>query len=132
MHNLCRIGLLGAGLALFAGCSAVTSTTNTTADALHSISHGVSVSSRSSSDSTRSDPQSARAAQTRAYVDSQMGQIRREAAAGGGEHIDALAELMDNSNSDQLGVWMQTHYQSLFTQSRTPSQFIQAIRSRRS
>lgn len=114
------------------GCAAVTSTTNTAADALRTAGHGISVSSRSSTNASRGQPQSARAARTRAYVSAEMSQLRREAARGGGEHIDALAELMGGSDRRPLGAWMQQHYTSLFATPKSPAAFVQALQSTRS
>ncbi|WP_353223588.1 DUF3015 family protein [Salinisphaera hydrothermalis] len=114
------------------GCAAVTSTTNTTADALQTAGHGISVSSRSSTNASRGQPQSARAAQTRAYVRSEMAQLRREAARGGGEHIDALAELMGRDNAPALGPWMQKHYNRLFAPQQSTAAFVQNLQSARS
>ncbi|MGB7755597.1 MAG: DUF3015 family protein [Salinisphaera sp.] len=120
-------------LIFLAGCAAVTSTTNTTADALHTVSHGVSVSSRSSTNASRGNPQSARAARTRAYVSIEMSQLRREAAVGGGEHIQALAELMGrNQGNRTLGPWMQQHYDTLFATPRSPAAFIRTLKSAQS
>lgn len=120
-------------LIFLAGCAAVTSTTNTTADAMHTVSHGLSVSSRSSTNVSRGNPQSARAARTRAYVSAEMSQLRREAAAGGGEHIQALAELMGRNQGDRmLGPWMQQHYDTLFATAHSPAAFVQTLKRARS
>ena len=86
--------LFSAALLLLGGCSAFTSTTDTTADIAHTVTHGLSVSSRSTTDSSNSDPDSARNARARVFVNSQMNQLKREAAAGGGENINALADLL--------------------------------------
>lgn len=114
------------------GCAAVTSTTNTTADALQTAGHGISVSSRSSTNASRGQPQSARAAQTRAYVRSEMAELKREAARGGGEHIDALAELLGRNDHPALGSWMQKHYDTLFSTRQSAATFVQNLQSARS
>ncbi|MDA3922458.1 MAG: DUF3015 family protein [Salinisphaera sp.] len=123
-------------LLALSGCAAFTSTTNTAADAAHTITHGVSVSSRSSTNASAGDSSRSASAETRAYMRSQMPEIRREAAAGGGEHIDALARLMNDgtpaASSSDLGRWMQAHYDPLFTTNRSVGSMIGDIRARRS
>lgn len=124
------------GLIALAGCSAITSTTNTTADAAHTVAHGVSVSSRGTTNSAADEPADTPGAQARAYLQSQMPQIRREAARGRGEHIDALARLMSDDaapvDSANLGAWMQAHYDTLFAGHTSAQRLMNDIRARRS
>ncbi|RJS95400.1 DUF3015 domain-containing protein [Salinisphaera sp. Q1T1-3] len=120
----------GIGIAALTGCSALTSTTNTAADGLHTIGHGVSVSSRSSTNASAGKPDAARRAETRAYIRDQHDALRREAAFGGGEHIDALATLIEDTHPDSLGPWMQAHYAQLFS-AETDTKEVAAAVSRR-
>lgn len=124
-----------ASLVALSGCAAFTSTTDTAADAAQTITHGISASIRSTTDVSSGDTSDSTDAETHAYMQSQMPQIRREAAAGGGEHIDALARLMDdqpsNTQSNDLGPWMQSHYDQLFTGDRSVDSMIGDIQSRR-
>lgn len=48
-------------------------------------------------------------------MSSQFAMVRREAAAGGGEHVTALARLMNEPNREAFGAWMQANYAVLFT-----------------
>lgn len=124
-----------AGLALLGltGCSALVSTTNTTADAVHTVTHGLSVSSRSSTNLSKSDAEGAKSARTRAFVESQHLALQREAAAGGGEHIDTLARLIETndavaaSDGQALGQWMQANYRRLFAATNTQDQLIEQL-----
>lgn len=126
-------GVVATGLALvtLSGCSALVSTTNTTADALHTVSHGVSVSSRSTTNVTSGgDADQANAARTREFVASEHAALRREAAFGGGEHIRTLAELVGDDQPTDLGAWMQSHYGQLFGPGMNDNRFIAAVEGR--
>lgn len=48
------------------------------------------------------------------FAESQFALIRREAAAGGGEHLRALAALLDEPDAEAFEAWMQTRYARLF------------------
>lgn len=48
------------------------------------------------------------------FAHSQQLALRREAAAGGGEHIDSLADLLGASDGQTFGHWMQSHYSTLY------------------
>ncbi len=106
--------------ALLSGCAAFTSTTNTAAEAAQTIANGISKASRASTNASVTEPDTPRYAQAVEFVDSQHDPLRREAAAGSGEHIDALAILVgaDDANDptgNNLGAWLQTHYSQVFT-----------------
>lgn len=102
--------LLLAATAL-AGCAAITSTTNTTARTLDAT---FKATTQSSESTTAGDEESSEYAKARQFVDSQFVLIRREAAAGGGEHTAALARLMGVSNVAAFDDWLQSNYQPLF------------------
>lgn len=116
---------------LLAGCSAVTSTTNTAADMARTAGHGLSVSSRQSTDASVTEPDTPRHAQTVAFVESQRAPLRREAAAGGGEHIDALARLLGNADNDHLGRWLQRNYSDVFVAGDDAETLVTRIAARR-
>ncbi|MDT0633688.1 DUF3015 family protein [Spectribacter hydrogenooxidans] len=97
-------------LPVVAGCSAVTSTTNTAAKALEQVSDTTS----QSSDATTEGPNTSYA-EAREFVDSQFHIVRREAATGGGEHTAALARLMGENDPQAFGSWLQDNYGVLFS-----------------
>lgn len=117
---------------LLGGCSAVTSTTNTAADVARTATKGLSASSRASTDASVTEPDTPRHQQAVAFVQSQRDPLRREAATGGGEHIDALAEMLDDSQPNDLGPWMQAHYDQLFTPRLAAAALVARIAARRS
>lgn len=123
---------IAAVAALLGGCAAFTSTTNTAAEAAETIAHGVSKASQSTSDASVTEPDTPRYAQAVAFVDSQRDPLEREAAVGGGEHIDTLAQLLNAPGQAPLGPWLQTHYESIFAGGRDAAGVVDAIRARRS
>lgn len=48
------------------------------------------------------------------FAESQFALIRREAAAGGGENLRALAALLDEPDPAAFETWMQRRYEALF------------------
>ena len=58
------------------------------------------------------------------FIDKRFDAIRKDAAKGGGENIDALAQLMGEKDSQQLARWMQNNYDQLFSDIRQPRQLI--------
>jgi len=55
-------------------------------------------------------------AQAREFSDSQDVALRREAATGEGEHLESLAALLGEEDSDAFGQWMQSNYADLYGQ----------------
>lgn len=106
-----------------AGCSAAMTTTDAAAKAVGSISEGLEASTNVSV----TEPEGARYARARAYVVSQMPIIRREAAAGGGESIRALAALLGEPDARAFGEWMQDNYARLFTGLEKPGMLVARI-----
>ena len=109
-------------LSLLSGCAAFTSTTDTVAEAAHTIANGVSTSSRATSNASVTEPDTPRYARAVEFVDSQRDALQREAATGSGEHVDALAALLepDQSNgASNLGPWLQAHYGDVFNDNAT-------------
>lgn len=116
-----------AALIALPGCSAVTSTTDVAADAGRTLAHGVSRVSRASSDASITEPDMPRYADAAAFADSQMAMLRREAAVGGGEHIDALALLLAIDDGDAMGRWMQRHYAAVFAAADDPKTLVSRV-----
>ncbi|MES1929312.1 hypothetical protein SADO_08647 [Salinisphaera dokdonensis CL-ES53] len=116
---------------LLGGCSAVTSTTNTAADVARTATKGMLASSRASTDASVTEPNTPRHRQAVAFVDSQRDPLSREAATGGGEHIDALASLLGDGEDNDLGPWMQAHYGELFADDTDAAAMVDRIAARR-
>ena len=53
-------------------------------------------------------------AQAQDFADTQSVALRREAATGEGENLDALAALLHEENPDAFGQWMQSNYSTLY------------------
>ena len=116
---------------LLGGCSAITSTTDTAAEAAHTAADVLLASSRASTDASVTEPNTPRDRQAVAFVDSQRDPLSREAATGGGEHIDALASLPGDGESTDLGPWMQAHYGELFADDTNAAAIVDRIVARR-
>lgn len=56
-------------------------------------------------------------AQAERFAHSQRLALRREAAAGGGEHTTSLAQLLHADDPQAFGEWMQNHYAELYNAS---------------
>lgn len=110
-----------------AGCSAVTSTTNTTARTLDA---GLKATTQSS-EATTNGESSPEYADARRFVDSQFAMIRREAATGGGEHTAALARLMGTSDTAAFDAWLQSNYAVLFNNLSQRTELVTRIAARR-
>lgn len=127
-----RGALLGGALLLaLNGCSAITSTTNVAADAAETVANGVSKASRGTTNASVTEPDIPRHQAAVAFVDSQRAQLQREAATGGGEHVDALARLLGNSDGATLGPWLQAHYSQVFTADDDARALVARIAARR-
>ncbi|MDT0617914.1 DUF3015 family protein [Salinisphaera sp. P385] len=53
-------------------------------------------------------------ARARDFADKRSVALRRDVAAGEGEHLDAFATLMGASDTDAFGRWLQGNYASLY------------------
>ncbi|HET7315776.1 DUF3015 family protein [Salinisphaera sp.] len=111
---LAPIALMTAVLML-AGCSALSCTTRRAGQASVTTLKGVAHISRATGNASVTAPDTPRYADARAFVRSQRKQLARQAAAGGGEDIAALAILLNKPDSRVLARWMQAHYRSLFS-----------------
>jgi len=122
-----RLGILLLATPLALGCSAVTSTTNTVADGVEAAAGASTDSSESTTEASVTEPGSSEYARAEAFVASQLPYLRREAAAGEGENLRALAELIGAQDPEAFGQWIQAHYEPLFTDLREPGQLLARI-----
>lgn len=110
-----------------AGCSAISSTTNSAAKTLNLTLDGTT---NSIGSSTGGDNASSYA-KAKQFVDSQYAMIRREAAAGGGVHTAALARLMGASDVEAFNTWLQSNYATLFDDRSKQAELVPRITARR-
>ncbi len=61
------------------------------------------------------------------FVDVRIASIKKEAAAGEGENLDALARLMGKNDKAAFSGWMQTNYDELFNNLQQPTELISRI-----
>ena len=61
------------------------------------------------------------------FVDVRIAAIQQEAAAGEGENLEALAQLMGQQDKAAFADWMQSNYQVLFDELKQPAQLISRI-----
>ena len=61
------------------------------------------------------------------FVNVRIASIKKEAAAGKGENIDALAQLMGKKDKKAFSIWMQENYDVLFDGIEQPSELISRI-----
>ncbi|MCK5396586.1 MAG: DUF3015 family protein [Gammaproteobacteria bacterium] len=61
------------------------------------------------------------------FVDVRIASIKKEAAAGEGENLDALAKLMGKQDKTAFSGWMQTNYDELFNNLQQPTELISRI-----
>ena len=115
-HSLILIAAATACTEL-AGCSALTSTTHRTGDGITAVGRGTAHVTRATSNASITEPDVPRYAAAEAFARSQMPILKREAAEGGGEHVQTLALLL-GERRDRLGAWLQQHYSRLFAAGR--------------
>lgn len=61
------------------------------------------------------------------FVDVRIASIKKEAAAGQGENLDALAQLMGKTDKQAFSGWMQVNYDVLFNDLQQPKELISRI-----
>ena len=61
------------------------------------------------------------------FVDVRIASIKKEAAAGKGENLDALAQLMGKQDKQAFSGWMQLNYDALFHDLKQPKELISRI-----
>lgn len=62
------------------------------------------------------------------FVDQRYVAIRKDAATGSGENLDALAQLMGKQDKKAFATWMQGNYDELFTGLDKPVDLIARIK----
>lgn len=112
---------------VLAGCSQITVTSNTLVNGTARIADATTNAVKSTSDFTtnttrRADAQTHQA--RLAYVRSQMDMLRREAAVGEGEHLEALAYMMQADSEARFARLVQDHYGTLFNRSDNAEQML--------
>ncbi|WP_158583503.1 DUF3015 family protein [Salinisphaera sp. Q1T1-3] len=118
-HATSGRGAIGAGLALalcaLTGCAATDVTTHRGMQATTASLKGTAYALRASGRASVTAPDTPRYAEATDFFESQRSQLARQAAAGGGEDIDALGLLLGKSDNRALARWMQAHYHALFS-----------------
>ena len=61
------------------------------------------------------------------FAHSQRVALRSEAASGGGENLNALADLLGASDGQAFGRWMQRHYTALYPAHPTQANLVDRI-----
>jgi hypothetical protein len=102
---------------LLGGCSVI----NTVADGVSSTVNGITDATRS----TTSDDKSA------SFIENRFAAIRAEAARGGGENLDSLADLLGETDRADFARFMHARYAELFTGLAEPRELRTRIESYR-
>jgi len=61
------------------------------------------------------------------FIELRMTSLQKEAAAGHGENLDALAELVGSDDKSDFATMMQVNYEQLFTDLDQPAQLLSRI-----
>ena len=61
------------------------------------------------------------------FIEMRMASLQKEAAAGHGENLDALAELVGSEDKAGFAQMMQVNYEQLFTRLDEPTQLLSRI-----
>lgn len=111
-------------------CAQVTVTSNNLLDGVARVAdattNAVAGTSNATTDTTRDIDASTHQARL-AFVSSQLVLLRREAAAGGGEHLRALARLMGEPDPQAFARAVQANYAAIFVAQRNPEQVLQNL-----
>lgn len=124
------IGLGIAAVLAFSGCAQVTVTANTLVDGTARIADATTNAVAGTSDFTTDTTRSAdaRTHQARlAFVNSEMEMLRRETAAGSGEHLQALAYMMQAEDAQAFARLMQSHYSQVFAANGSPELVLERV-----
>lgn len=127
MRPMIRLGALALASTALAGCSQITVTSDTIvagtsriADATTNAVQGTSNVTTNTADDVDARTHAAR----REFVGSQMAMIKREAARGQGENLDALAYMMHAEDTRAFEAQVQANYQSLFASDADAEQWL--------
>jgi len=58
------------------------------------------------------------------FIEKRYNAIRKDAATGGGENIEALAQIMGEKDSKAFAAWMQVNYSQLFSEAKDKSALV--------
>jgi hypothetical protein len=61
------------------------------------------------------------------FVNVRIASLKKEAAVGEGENIEALAQLMGREDKKAFSSWLQVNYDDLFNNLKEPSELISRI-----
>ena len=61
------------------------------------------------------------------FIDNRLASIKQDAAVGGGENIDALAELMGKQDNKAFAEFMRTNYDRLFSDLENSTELVARI-----
>lgn len=121
--------LLTGGLGL-GGCAQITVTSNTLVNATARIADATTNAANATSDVT-TDSANSVSARTHAarlkFVTADLVMLRREAAAGGGEHLRALAYMMHTQDQAAFARLLQQHYTQIFVADESPAQVLARV-----
>lgn len=98
MTKTIKLLALAAVVSTMTACTAITDITSSTSSTLDAATPDVTLNN---------------------FINTRYSAIQQDAARGQGENIDALAQLMGTRDSKQLAGWMQSNYDSLFSQGQT-------------
>ena len=107
MKNTIKPLIIAGILSGLSACTAITDVTSSTSSTLDAVTPDVTLNR---------------------FVDQRYVAIRKDAARGAGENIDALAQLMGKQDKKAFAVWMQGNYDELFTGLDKPVDLIARIK----
>ncbi|GAB3683532.1 DUF3015 family protein [Salinisphaera aquimarina] len=127
MRPMVRLGALALAGSALAGCSQITITSDTIVDGTARIADATTNAVQGTSNittDTASDVDARTHAARRKFVDSQYAMLKREAAQGQGENLDALAYMMHAENTQAFDQKVQANYESLFSSDADADQWL--------
>lgn len=117
MRRIIRVGALAMAVGAVAGCSQITVTSDTIVNGTSRIADATTNAVAATSDvttDTANDVDARTHAARRKFVGSQMAMLKREAARGQGENLEALAYMMHAQNTRAFEHEVQQNYATLF------------------
>jgi len=117
MRGMFRLSALALAGTALAGCSQITITSDTIVNGTAQIADATTNAVQGTSDittDTTNDIDARTHAARREFVDSQYAMLKREAAQGSGENLDALAYMMHVNDTQAFDEQVQKNYENLF------------------
>lgn len=127
MRSIIRLGALALAGTALAGCSQITITSDTVVRGAARIADATTNAVQGTSNittDTANDVDARTHAARREFVGSQMALLKREAARGQGENLDALAYMMHAQDKQVFASRVQASYQSLFHEDANADQWL--------